>query len=287
MLLLGFLLALAAPRRAGAQKPPILRDVGYDQHVNKQVPLDLLFRDESGRTVRLGDYFDGKPVILVLAYYRCPMLCTEVLNGLVRAMLDLALDIGTDYRVVTVSFDPRETPELAAAKKKTYLQRLGRPAAAGAWHFLTGEKPAIERLTKAVGFRYAYDARYDQFAHPSGILVLTPSGKIYRYFLDIRYSARDLRFSLIEASNNQVGSVIDQAILFCFHYDPAEGKYGPAVMRLVRIGGVLTILAIGGFMLVLVRKGRRSAVGQVANLPGPTGRLATCPTADRGSHPEG
>jgi protein SCO1/2 len=275
---IALLLALAAlPGRARAQKPPILRHVGYDQRVNKQVPLGLSFRDESGRAVRLQDYFGGKPVILVLAYFRCPKLCTEVLNGLVQAMLDCPLDIGTDYRVITVSFDPRETPDLAAAKKRAYLQRLGRPAAEGAWHFLTGDKPAIERLTRAVGFRYAYDARFDQFAHPSGILVLTPRGKIYRYFLDIRYSARDLRFSLIEASNNQVGSVIDQVLLFCFHYDPVEGKYGPAVMRLVRLGGVLTMLAIGVFIFVLIRKGRRSAVGHVSNVPAGPGTLETCP----------
>lgn len=271
------LLILAGSGRAGAQKPPILRDVGYDQHVNEQMPLALAFRDESGRTVRLGDYFDGKPVILVLAYYRCPMLCTEVLNGLVKAMLDCRLDIGTDYRVITVSFDPRETPELAAAKKKTYLQRLGRPAAAEAWHFLTGEKPAIKRLTQAVGFRYAYDPRFDQFAHPSGILVLTPRGKIFRYFLDVRYSPRDLRFSLIEASNNQVGSVIDQALLFCFHYDPIEGKYGPAVMRLVRIGGGLTLLAIGVFIVVLVRKAWRPSVGHASSAPN-SGTLEVCST---------
>src|SRR5262249_18580476 len=184
------LLAMAAvPQiRAEDSPPPLIRDVGSDQRLNEQVPLDLKFTDEAGRTVRLGDYFDGKPVILVLAYYRCPMLCTEVLNGLVRALLDVPLDIGKDFRVVTVSFDPREKPELAAAKKKTYLERYGRSGAEAGWHFLTGDEEPIRRLTEAVGFRYVYDERNDQFAHASGILVLTPTGKVSRYFYDVRYA---------------------------------------------------------------------------------------------------
>jgi protein SCO1/2 len=261
----GWLLALllpllgACPVLAESSLPPVLRQVGFDQRLNGQVPLDLPFRDEAGRAVRLGDYFDTKPVILVLAYFKCPMLCTEVLNGLVRTMLDLPQDLGKDFAAVTVSFDPRETPELAAAKKKTYLERYGRRGAEGGWHFLTGDETSIKRLTEAVGFRYTYDPRTDQFAHASGILVLTPAGKISRYFYDVRYSPRDLRLGLVEASAGRVGSRVDQILLYCFHYDPVEGKYGPTIMNFVRLGGVLTLLAVGLFMAALWRRERRAA----------------------------
>jgi protein SCO1/2 len=255
----GLILILAAPGRAAAQLPRSLQGVGFDQNLNAQIPLDLPFRDESGQLVRLGDYFRDRPVILVLAYYRCPMLCTQVLNGLVRALLEVPLDLGRDFQVVTVSFDPRETPEMAAAKKKTYLERYGRPGAEAGWHFLTGDQEPITRLTQTVGFRYRYDPDHDQFAHASGIMVLTPLGKLSRYFYDISYSPRDLRLGLVEASNHQIGSAADQILLFCFHYDPVEGKYGATVMNLVRLGGVLTILAVGGFVFVLWRQDRHRA----------------------------
>ncbi len=250
---------LASPARAEVRLPRSLDGVGFDQRLNEQVPLELAFRDEIGQTIRLGDYFGERPVIVVLAYYRCPMLCTQVLNGLVQALLDVPLELGKDFSVVTVSFDPRETPELAAAKKKTYLERYGRPGAEGNWHFLTGEQDAITRLTEAVGFHYRYDAVNDQFAHASGIMVLTPAGKIARYFYDISYSARDLRLGLVEASEGRIGSPTDQVLLFCFHYDPNEGKYGAAVMNFVRLGGVLTVLAIIGLVVVLRRQERRRA----------------------------
>ncbi len=237
--------------------PASLRDVGFDQKLDAQVPLDLVFKDETGRTVRLGDYFGSKPVILNLAYFRCPMLCDQVMNGMVRAMLDMPLDVGKDFNVVTVSFDPRETPEMAAAKRETYLSRYGHERAGDGWHFLTGDEEAIKRLTSSVGFRYSYDARNDQFAHASGIVVLTPEGKVSRYFYDVRFSARDLRLGLVEASSNKIGSAVEQILLFCFHYDPIEGKYGPAVMRFVRVGGILTVLAIGVFVVALVRGDRR------------------------------
>ncbi len=259
-----FALALAfgsGTARGQSPVPPPLRGVGFDQRVNEQIPLDLPFRDEAGREVRLGDYFHGKPVILVLAYYKCPMLCTEVLNGLARAMLDMSLNAGADYQVVTVSFDPREGPELAAAKKQTYLERYGRPGGEAGWHFLTGDAGPIERLTRAVGFRYYYDEQHEQFAHASGVMVLTPAGKLYRYFLDIKYSPRDLQLSLVEASNNQVGTVVDQVLLYCFHYDASVGKYGVAIMNIVRLAGVLTVLAIGGFVLVLCRWKRPRGAG--------------------------
>jgi protein SCO1/2 len=257
--ILALLVAATATGSAAAQTvlPPVLQTVGFDQRLDAQVPLELTFRDEAGRDVRLGAYVHDKPVILVLAYYRCPMLCTEVLNGLVRAMLDLPFSAGKEFNVVTVSFDPRETPELAAAKKQTYLERYGRPGAEEGWHFLTGQEQAIRRLTDAVGFHYTYDPRNDQFAHASGILILTPTGRISRYFFDVRYSPRDLRLGLVEASANRIGSPVDRVLLYCFHYDPAEGKYGPVILNFVRLGGVLTLLAVGTLLAVLWRQERR------------------------------
>jgi protein SCO1/2 len=252
------LLALAAgPVRAETSLPRVLRGVGFDQRLNEQVPLDLEFTDEAGRAVHLGDYFQGKPVILVLAYYKCPMLCTQVLNGLVQALLGVPFDAGREFQVVVVSFDPREKPPLAAAKKHTYLERYGRPGAEGGWHFLTGEEGPIHCLTEAVGFRYTYDPKNDQFAHASGVMVLTPAGKLSRYFYDVSYSPRDVRLGLVEASENRIGSPADQVLLYCFHYDPAEGKYGPVIMNFVRLGGVLTMLGIGIFVAVLRRQERR------------------------------
>jgi protein SCO1/2 len=246
--------------RADAVLPAVLQKVGFDQRHGAQVPLGAEFRDEYGRPVRLGDYFHGKPVILVLAYYRCPMLCTEVLNGLVRAMLDLPFEAGREFDVLTVSFDAREQPELAMAKKQTYLERYGRSGAEQGWHFLTGKEEAIHQLTEAVGFHFVYDARNDQFAHASGIILLTPQGKVSRYFHDIRYSPRDLRLGLVEASENKIGSPVDRVLLlYCFHYDPEQGRYGLVIMNLVRVGGVLTLVAIGGLLAVLWRQERRKA----------------------------
>ncbi len=255
MMALGLLaLAGAGPARAASNLPPVLRKVGFDQRLNDPVPLDLVFRDEAGRAVPLKRYFRGKPVVLVLAYYRCPMLCTQVLNGLVQAMLDLPFVAGREFDVLTVSFDPREGPELAAAKKQTYLTRYGHPEAAEGWHFLTGDAGPIKRLTAAVGFRYFYDAKHDQYAHASGIMVLTPEGKIARYFFDVHFNPRDLRLGLVEASAGKIGSPVDQILLFCFHYDPLEGRYGPAVINFIRAGGALTVVAIGLFVWFLRRR---------------------------------
>jgi protein SCO1/2 len=260
LLLAPALLSWGRPACAQANLPPALRGVGFNQRLDAQLPLDLEFKDETGNIVKLGRYFGHeKPVILVLAYFRCPMLCTEVLNGLVRALLDIPFTIGREFEVLTISFDPRETPELAAAKKQTYVERYARPGAAEGWHFLTGSAEAIQRLTDSVGFHYTYDARNDQFAHSSGIIILTPRGRVARYFYDIRYPARDLRLGLVEASANKIGSRVDQILLYCFHYDPAEGRYGAAIMNGVRLGGVLTVLGLGVLLGVLWRQERGKA----------------------------
>lgn len=261
------LACLAFVRSASAQivLPKLLKNVGFDQRLNEQVPLQLPFVDEDGQRRTLADYFTDKPVVLVLAYYRCPMLCTQVLNGLVLGLRDTGLAIGKDFTVVTVSFDPRDTAETAAAKKANYVRAYGQPEAAANWHFLTGDQASITRLTRAVGFRYAYDQASDQYAHAAGIVVLTPKGKISRYFYDVHYSGRDLRLGLVEASHNKIGSPIDQILLFCFHYDPTAGKYGAAVMNFIRAGGVLTMvgLALGFGFLMRAERRRRAA------LPGP------------------
>jgi protein SCO1 len=258
---LASLVVFAAAAPADPVLPPILRQVSFDQRLNAQVPLDLVFKDETGRSVKLGDYFHGKPVVLVLAYFRCPMLCTEVLNGLVRVMLDVPYNAGNEFEVLTVSFDDRETPKMAAAKKKSYVERYGRPGAEEGWHFLTGQKEAIQQLTDAVGFRFTYDPRSDQFAHASGIMILTPQGRVGRYLYGIDYSPRDFKLGLMEASQNKIGSPVERAVLFfCFHYQPEDGKYGVVIMNFVRLGGVLTVLAIVIFVWVMLRQEKRRAL---------------------------
>lgn len=248
---------VAPPARGEATLPRILQNVGFDQRLNADVPLDLEFVDENGRTVTLGDCAHEKPVVLVLAYYRCPMLCTLVLNGLTQALLDVSFSAGREFEVVAVSFDSRETAELAAEKKKTYVDRYGRAGAADGWHFLTGTQESIDRLTRAVGFRYTYDSGKDQFAHASGLVLLTPEGRISHYLYGIKFAARDLRLGLVEASQDKIGSPVDQVLLFCFHYDPAEGKYGAAVMTFVRIGGVVTVILLVGMVTWFMRRERR------------------------------
>jgi len=245
-----------------AAVPRALEGVGFDQRLNEQIPLDIQFTDESGKAVRLGDYFGDKPVILVLAYYQCPRLCTLVLNGLVQGMLEMRLSAGRDFEVVTVSFDPREDWHLAASKKLSYLTRYGRPGAEAGWHFLTGEEEQITRLTDAVGFHYRFDEAQNQFIHASGIIILTPGGKISRYFYDVTYPGRDLRLGLVEASNNKIGSPIDQILLYCFHYDALLGRYSASIMNMVRVAGVGTMLAIGAFVVYLQRRPLRQAVPQ-------------------------
>ena len=234
--------------------PAALREIGFDQNIDQRVPLDTAFRDEAGAAVRLGDYFGQRPVVLVFAYYDCPMLCTLVLNGLSSALGVTNLEPGKDFEIVTVSFNPRDTPATAAAKKAAYLERYQRAGAAAGWHFLTGERPEIDRLAGAAGFRYAWDEPTKQYAHPSGVIVLTPEGRLSKYLFGIEYGPRDLRFAIVEASNGKVGTAVDALLLYCYHYDPMTGRYGLAIMRAIRIAGGATVLAHGAFIVVMIRK---------------------------------
>jgi protein SCO1 len=258
------------PGMAASVVPRPLREIGFDQRLDERVPLDVEFKDDHGRTVTLGEYFGGKPVVLAFVYYDCPMLCTMVLSSITSTLGVLSLEPGTDFELVLVSFDPRETPELAARKKAEYLNRYDRPAAAGGWHFLTGQPPSIERLTRAAGFRYAWDDETQQFAHPAGIVVLTPDGRLARYLFGLDYGPRDLRFALIEASEGRIGTAVDAALLYCFHYDPMTGRYGFVVMRALRIAGAATVAALGTFVFVMLRR-ERSRRGKVLAAQHPTG----------------
>jgi protein SCO1 len=250
----------ALPARAQqATTPPILREVSIAQNLNARIPLDLTFSDEAGKSVRLGDYFGQKPIVLSLVYFDCPALCTEVLNGELRTMRSISLDLGKDFEAVTVSFEPKDTPALALAKRDVYAGQYGRPGAADHWHFLTGEQQSIDALTQAVGFHYAYDFAGRQFAHAAAIMVLTADGRIARYFYGVQYPARDVRLGLVEASDGKIGTPTDHALLYCFQYDPMTGKYGLVVMNVVRGAGGLTVLALGIFMFVMFRRDRRLA----------------------------
>lgn len=248
--------------------PTALQAATIDQRLNEQVPLDLVFREEAGRSVQLVDLLHGKPAILVLAYYRCPMLCTQVLNGLLESLKGIPFNAGEQYQVIAVSFDAREQPELAAAKKASYVENYGRPGGENAWHFLTGDAPAIEKLTQAVGFHYFYDRVQDQFAHASGIMVLTPEGRLARYFYGINYPPRDLRLALVEASESRIGSKVDQLLLYCYHYDPATGRYAATAMNLVRLGGIVFLL---GLVTWLVLAWRRELRKRSQPVPVPAG----------------
>ena len=242
--------------------PGALQGVGIDQRLDRQLPLDLMFKDEAGRDVALSSFFrTGKPVVLALVYYRCPMLCTQILSGLGSSLKAMTLNPGQDFEVVSVSFDPADTPETAAARKQTYLKRYNRPNTANGFHFLTGTEESIKALTSAVGFRYRYDPATDQFAHASGIMIATPEGRLSRYFYGVEYAPRDVRLGLVEASANKIGSPVDQVLLFCFHYDPATGKYGAVAINLLRISGAAFVLIGGAFLLVMLKREKRVVHG--------------------------
>lgn len=240
--------------------PPALRDVGVDQKLDQSINLDLTFRDESGRTVGLREYFGKKPVILAPVYYKCPMLCTQILSGLVSALKPLNLTPGKEFDVIAFSFDPSETPELAGAKKIVHVKRYGRPESEPGWHFLTGDQAGIDQLMKQIGFRYVWDEKSQQWAHASTLVVLTPGGKISRYLYGVDYSPRDLKFGLIEASQYKIGNPVEQVLLFCYHYDATTGKYTPLALFSMRVLAGSVLLGLGAFLIVMFRReSRRSA----------------------------
>src|SRR5215831_16450704 len=242
------------------QKPAILDGVGIEQRLNQQIPLDLVFVDEAGKPVELRQYFGSKPVILALVYYLCPMLCSEVQNHLVGALNGIVrFNVGRDFNVITVSFDPRDTPESAAANKKSYLSRYRRPGAEQGWHFLTGRQDQIEALASAVGFRYKWDPENKQFAHGTGIMLLTPDGRLAQYYYGVEYFPRDIQMGLIEASQGKIGNLADKVLLYCYHYDPRQGRYGAAIFNILRVSALATLLLLGGFILVMFRRDLRIA----------------------------
>lgn len=236
-------------------RPPGLQHVGIKQNLNEQIPADLIFTDDSGRQVRLGDYFGKKPMILNLVYFTCPMLCGEELNGLESALRVLKFDVGKEFDVITVSFDPKDTPEAAAKKKAEILKRYKRAGADQGWHFLVGNQDAIGRIAKASGFEYQYDTRTQQFAHSTAIMVLTPQGKIAQYYYGIDYPPKDLRLALVDASQEKIGNVVDEVLLYCYHYDPSKGKYSATIVRILRLAGIATLLCLGTLFIVLFRRG--------------------------------
>jgi len=232
--------------------------VGIEQHLDAQLPLDTMFRDETGRVVRLSEYANGsRPLLLVFMYYRCPMLCSMVMEGVVSTLTALKFDAGKEYDVVTISIDPRDTPRDAAAKKEKYVKRYGRLETAGAWHFLTGPESAIRKITNTAGFQYAYDPQSDQFAHATTLIVLTPRGRISRYLYGFEYKPRDVRLALVEASSNKIGTATDAVLLLCYHYDPVTGKYSRSAMAFVRAGGLATVAGLAGFIFVMIRREKR------------------------------
>jgi protein SCO1/2 len=236
-----------------------LKRITFTQKPGAQISLDTTFRDESGNSIKLADCFNKKPVILVMGYYGCPMLCTFVLNGMIGSLQNLDLKIGDEFDVIDVSIDPGETPALAAAKKKSYLRRYGRPDAAASWHFLTGDEPAIRKLAGEVGFNYAYDARIHQYAHPSGLVILTPDGKVSHYLSGVIYSPEQLKNALADASVKKIGSPVRDLFLLCFHYSPITGKYGALIMGTVRVCGVAVLAALAISIVMMIRRENKTA----------------------------
>ena len=259
-----------------ATMPLALENVGFEQQLNAQMPLDLSFRDESGRSVQLRDYFGQKPVVLAFVYYGCPMLCNQVQQGVVGTLRMLSFNPGRDYEVVFISFDSRETPGMAAEKKNTSLAHFRRPETSSGWHFLTGSKESIEAATKAANFRFSFDAKSNLFAHASGVMILTPDGRISRYFYGVEYPGRDMRLGLVDASAGKIGTPIDHVLLFCFHYDPAAAAYSASILKIIRLAGVLTILCLAGGILI---SRRRETLAAARNL-----RQPLSSGVERGAH---
>lgn len=246
-----------APGATASEVPVPLQDVGFDQRLGAQVPLDVEFLDEQGKTVTLGDYVKDRPIILAPVYYECPMLCQLIMSGISSSLKGVDFNVGTEFDVVTVSFDPDETPEVAAAAKERAVSRYGRYNTEDGWHFLTGEPEAIRQVTESIGFSYTYDPVRDEFAHSAGIVVVTKDGKAARYLYGVEYAPRDLRLALVEAADNKIGSAVDSLLLFCFHYDPETGKYSAAVLNLIRLGGVITVLVIGFLIVATIRRDKK------------------------------
>src|SRR5271154_538679 len=242
-------------------RPPGLENVGIHQNLNQQIPPDLMFTDDMGRQVKLGDYFGQKPLILNFVYYGCPMLCGEELDGLESTLRVLKFDIGKEFEVITISFDPKNTPAIAAKKKAQMLQRYKRPGAEQGWHFLVGQPEAIAAVTKAAGFEYQYDEKTGEFAHSTAIMVLTPQGKIAQYYYGIEYPPKDLRLALVEASQNRIGNVVDEVLLYCYHYDPTQGKYSATILRVLQLMAVATMAGLGALFFVMIRRGPDSFHG--------------------------
>lgn len=249
--------------------PPALQKIGIDQKLGDQLPLDTVLKDEDGKDVRLGDYFNhGRPVILALVYYECPMLCNEVLNGLTGSLKGISLDAGKDFDVVAISFDARENdkPDLAKNKKANYVERYGRAGAENGWHFLTGTQDSIDRVTKAAGFNYAWDEKTQQFAHAGGIMITTPAGKLSRYFYGIDYAPKDVKFGLMDSAEAKIGNPAEKLLLYCYHYDPASGKYGLAILNVIRLGGIATLLVMGMMFVVFWRRNKHKREAETAEL---------------------
>jgi protein SCO1/2 len=247
-------------------RPPGLKNVGIQQNLNQEIPANLAFTDDLGRSLHLGDYFGKRPLILNLVYYNCPMLCGEVLSGLEHSLSMMQFDVGKEFDVITVSFDPSETPEMAAKKKSEFLRRYKRAGAEQGWHFLVGKPDAIDALTKAAGFQYQYDAKTKQFAHATAILVLTPEGRIAQYYYGVEYPPKDLRLGLVEAGKGKIGNIVDQLLLYCYHYDPEQGKYSATILRVLRLAGVATMLCIGTLIFVMIRRGPSHGVREAGRV---------------------
>jgi protein SCO1 len=252
---------------ASTSMPAQLKNIGFDPQLNAQMPLDLPFVDENGSDVQLRDYFKQKPVVLAFVYYGCPMLCNQVEQGVVGSLRMLSFTPGRDYEVVFVSFDPRESADMAAQKKKSAMEHFRRPETASGWHFLTGTKDSIEVATKAANFRYSFDTKNNLFAHASGIMLLTPDGRISRYFYGVEYPGRDMRLGLVDASAGKIGTPVDRALLFCYQYDPSSATYSASILKIIRLGGILTVLCIVGGILIFRRRDTTQTVTNRARSP--------------------